>query len=67
MRTDHQCHNCLYVTTSGDEIPSSDWPKANVSLSCRGAGPPAAAGLHPAIMKKLGEQILKRLVVTDSE
>jgi hypothetical protein len=61
-RKDHQCHNGRYVTSSGQEIPSSDWPTADVSLSCRGSGPPAAAGLQPAIMKKLGEQVLKRLV-----
>ncbi|MGE4062581.1 MAG: hypothetical protein AB7E79_04355 [Rhodospirillaceae bacterium] len=64
-RKDHQCHNGRYVTTSGHEIPSSDWPTADVSLSCRGSGPPAAAGLQPAIMQKLGEQVLKRLVTTE--
>ena len=65
-RTDHQCHNGRYVTTSGLEIPSNVWPTSDVSLSCRGSGPPAAAGLQPAIMQKLGEQVLKRLVRTAS-
>lgn len=61
-RTDHQCHNGRYVTTSGQEIPSSEWPAADVALSCRGSGPPAPSGLQPAIMKKLGERVLMRLL-----
>lgn len=65
-RTDRQCHNGRYVTAAGHEIPSSAWPTADVSLSCRGAGPPAASGLQPAIMKKVGEQVLQQLVAMEA-